>query len=240
MRQVPSSNLSQPPAHNNLVSDNPCSMSMGSGDGMKEMIKKLAAKIDDLKTSLDKLAPLAPVAEQLATLPSKVVALQSSAFENQEQVRALNLTLLHVENAQREGKAHAEDNGDTTGNGSINQSRQGPVPPPENDRPPPRDRCGPPPPGNPGRRHNACPRLRTAHDPGVFGSNGQPRGAVVGPYLRGHPHGQEHNYRPDGGFGRISGARNGQELSPIIHTASPPFDTRRTRSTSGRWPMLQL
>ncbi|KAG8065877.1 hypothetical protein GUJ93_ZPchr0004g38917 [Zizania palustris] len=52
---------------------------------MKELIEKLAAKIDDVKTSIDKLAPLARVAEQLATLPSKVVALQSSAFENQEQ-----------------------------------------------------------------------------------------------------------------------------------------------------------
>ncbi|KAG8074218.1 hypothetical protein GUJ93_ZPchr0006g42517 [Zizania palustris] len=134
------SNLSQPPAHNNLVSKKPCSVSMGSSDGMKELIEKLAAKIDDLKTSLDKLAPLAPVADQLATLPSKVVALQSSAFENQEQVRALNLALLCAENVQREGKAHAEDNGDTTGDDSINRSRQGLVPPPENDRPPPRDR----------------------------------------------------------------------------------------------------
>ncbi|KAG8068248.1 hypothetical protein GUJ93_ZPchr0005g15440 [Zizania palustris] len=111
---------------------------MGSDDGMKELIEKLAAKIDDLKTSLDKLAPLAPVAEQLATLPSKVVALQSSAFENQEQVRALNLAILRVENAQREGRPHAEDNGNTTGEGSINRARQGPVPPLENDRQPPR------------------------------------------------------------------------------------------------------
>ncbi|KAG8082240.1 hypothetical protein GUJ93_ZPchr0014g46806 [Zizania palustris] len=111
---------------------------MGSGDGMKELIEKLAAKIDDLKTSLDKLAPLPPVAEQLATLPSKVVALQSSAFENQEQVRALNLAILRAENAQREGRPHAEDNGNTTGEGSINRARQGPFPPLENDRPPPR------------------------------------------------------------------------------------------------------
>ncbi|KAG8076817.1 hypothetical protein GUJ93_ZPchr0006g43540 [Zizania palustris] len=111
---------------------------MGSGDGMKELIEKLAAKIDDLKTSLDKLAPLAPVAEQLATLPSKVVALQSAAFENQEQVRALNLAILHAENAQRKGRPHAEDNGNTTGEGSINRARQGPVPPLDNDRPPPR------------------------------------------------------------------------------------------------------
>ncbi|KAG8060690.1 hypothetical protein GUJ93_ZPchr0002g23517 [Zizania palustris] len=113
---------------------------MGSGDNMKELIEKLTTKIDDLKTSLDKLAPLALVAEQLATLPSKVVALQSSAFENQEQVRALNLAILRAENAQREGRAHAEDNSDSTGEGSINRSRKGPVSPPENDRPPPRDR----------------------------------------------------------------------------------------------------
>ncbi|KAG8052947.1 hypothetical protein GUJ93_ZPchr0001g32067 [Zizania palustris] len=118
---------------------------MGSSDGMKKLIEKLAAKIDDLKTFLDKLAPLAPVADQLATLPSKVVALQSSAFKNQEQVRALNLVLLRAENAQREGKAHTEDNGDTTGDGSINTSKQGPVPPPENDRSPPRDRFRQPP-----------------------------------------------------------------------------------------------
>ncbi|KAG8083554.1 hypothetical protein GUJ93_ZPchr0015g6667 [Zizania palustris] len=118
----------------------PGSVSMGSGDDMKELNEKLAAKIDDLTTSLDKLAPLAPVAEQLATLPSKVVALQSSAFENQEQVRALNLAILRAENAQREGRPHAEDNDDTTGEGSINRARQGPVPPLENDRPPPRGR----------------------------------------------------------------------------------------------------
>ncbi|KAG8068075.1 hypothetical protein GUJ93_ZPchr0005g16354 [Zizania palustris] len=113
---------------------------MGSGDGMKELIEKLAAKIDDLKTSLDKLAPLARVAEQLATLPSKVVALQSSAFENQEQVRALNLAIPRAENAQREGRAHAEENGNTTGEGSINRARQGPVPALENNRQPPNDR----------------------------------------------------------------------------------------------------
>ncbi|KAG8090854.1 hypothetical protein GUJ93_ZPchr0011g28739 [Zizania palustris] len=113
---------------------------MGSDDDMKELIEKLAAKIDDLKSPLDKLAPLAPVAEQLATLPSKVVALRSSVFENQEQVRALNLVIMRAENAQREGRAHAEDNGDTTGEGSINRARQGPVPPLENDRQPPRGR----------------------------------------------------------------------------------------------------
>ncbi|KAG8099708.1 hypothetical protein GUJ93_ZPchr0013g36268 [Zizania palustris] len=113
---------------------------MSSGDGMKELIEKLATKIDDLKTSLDKLAPLARVAEQLAALPSKVVALHSSAFENQEQVRALNLAIPRAENAQREGRAHAEENGNTTGEGSINQARQGSVPALENNRQPPKDR----------------------------------------------------------------------------------------------------
>ncbi|KAG8089852.1 hypothetical protein GUJ93_ZPchr0011g27837 [Zizania palustris] len=113
---------------------------MGSGDDMKELIEKLTAKIDDVKTSIDKLAPLARVAEQLTTLPSKVVALQSSAFENQEQVRALNLAIPRAENAQREGRAHAEENGNTTCEGSINRARQGPVPVLENNRQPPKDR----------------------------------------------------------------------------------------------------
>ncbi|KAG8096834.1 hypothetical protein GUJ93_ZPchr0013g33981 [Zizania palustris] len=52
------------------------------GDGMKELIEKLAAKIDDLKTSLDKLAPLRRW-RPLATLFVQGGALQSSAFENQ-------------------------------------------------------------------------------------------------------------------------------------------------------------
>ncbi|KAG8086848.1 hypothetical protein GUJ93_ZPchr0010g10395 [Zizania palustris] len=69
---------------------------------MKELIEKLAAKIDDVKTSIDKLAPLARVAEQLATLPSKVVALQSSAFENQEQGFLQEMEEEEVKNAKVE------------------------------------------------------------------------------------------------------------------------------------------
>jgi hypothetical protein len=54
----------------------------GNAGDLKEMLEKLSAKIDDMKVSLDKLAPLALVAEQLATIPAKVVTLQSSAFTN--------------------------------------------------------------------------------------------------------------------------------------------------------------
>jgi hypothetical protein len=70
-------------------------------------LEKLSAKIDDMKESLDKLAPLAPVADQLASVPAKVVTLQSAAFENSEQIRALNLALIRVEKAQRDGKGLA-------------------------------------------------------------------------------------------------------------------------------------
>ncbi|KAG8086829.1 hypothetical protein GUJ93_ZPchr0010g10081 [Zizania palustris] len=180
---------------------------MGSSDGMKELIEKLTAKIDDLKTSLDKLAPLAPVVEQLATLPSKVVALQSSAFENQEQVRALNLAILRAENAQREGRPHAEDNGDTTGEGSINRARQGPVPPLENDRQPPRGRFRQELPEQ-GRGHydeeedaldrRFHPRVRLE----------QPRGKIIGSCFRGSPHDQEHFYKTNGSVGIINSAKN--------------------------------
>jgi prefoldin subunit 5 len=55
---------------------------MGSSDGNNEALEKLTAEIKELKTaqqkiksSLDKLAPLAPVADQLAAVPSKVVTL---------------------------------------------------------------------------------------------------------------------------------------------------------------------
>jgi hypothetical protein len=112
---------------------------MGSADAMMEALDKLSAKIDDMKVTLDKLAPLAPVADQLATIPTKVVTLQSSAFENAEQVRALNLALIRVENSQREGKALATDDGDTTGF-SANKSKTGKPPLfPEIPREPPKN-----------------------------------------------------------------------------------------------------
>jgi hypothetical protein len=57
---------------------------MGSADDMKEALEKLTAKIDKMKIALDKLSPLTPVAEQLASIPTKVVTLQYSAFENTE------------------------------------------------------------------------------------------------------------------------------------------------------------
>jgi hypothetical protein len=46
---------------------------MGSSDEMKTALDKLVAKIDEMKVSLGRLAPLAPVAEELAKIPGKVV-----------------------------------------------------------------------------------------------------------------------------------------------------------------------
>jgi hypothetical protein len=86
------------------------------------------------------------VADQLATIPAKVVTLQSSAFENAEQVRALNLALIRAENSQREGKALATDDGDTTGI-SANKSKTSKPPLfPEIPRKPPKNHFSAPPP----------------------------------------------------------------------------------------------
>ena len=85
-------------------------------------LRDLGAKFDDLAMKVDRLAPLAPVATKIAVLPEKVVTLQSATFENMEQVRALNLALIRVESAQRDGKAPAQEDADATDD-SINNQR---------------------------------------------------------------------------------------------------------------------
>jgi hypothetical protein len=82
---------------------------MGSSDGIKEALEKLTATLDkiqatqeSMQASLDKLAPLAPLADQLAAIPAKVTSLQSSAYENAEQIRALNLAVIRAEKSLRE------------------------------------------------------------------------------------------------------------------------------------------
>jgi hypothetical protein len=97
-------------------------------DSLREVaatVNNLATKLDDLAVKVDRLAPLAPVASKLAELPEKVVTLQSSAFENGEQARALNLALIRLESKQREGKAPVEEAGDASGD-----SANGPPKPP--------------------------------------------------------------------------------------------------------------
>jgi capsule polysaccharide export protein KpsE/RkpR len=81
---------------------------MGSSDGIKEVLEKLTATPDkiqatqeSMQASLDKLAPLAPLADQLAAIPAKVTSLQSSAYENAEQIRALNLAVIRAEKSLR-------------------------------------------------------------------------------------------------------------------------------------------
>jgi len=103
-------------------------------------LRDLGAKFDDLAVKVDRLAPLAPVATKIAALPEKVVTLQSATFENTEQVRALNLALIRVESAQRDGKAPAQEDADATDDSINNQRDHVPKPPPRPEptfRPPP-------------------------------------------------------------------------------------------------------
>jgi hypothetical protein len=93
-------------------------------------VNNLTTKFDEMTVKVDRLAPLAPVATQLAVLPEKVVALQASSFEHAQEVRALNLVLIRVEK-QRDGKAPATD-----GDDPLLQSVNGPPHPVP--KPPPR------------------------------------------------------------------------------------------------------
>jgi hypothetical protein len=120
---------------------------MGSSGEMKTALDKLVAKIDEMKVSLDRLAPLAPVAADLAKIPSKVVTLQSSAYETAEQVQALNLVLYRVENSQREGKVVLIDDDDSTAHFPGEKPKQGVKPSQKQSfQPPPKDRTAGPPP----------------------------------------------------------------------------------------------
>jgi hypothetical protein len=120
---------------------------MGSSGEMKTALDKLVAKIDEMKVSLDRLAPLAPVVADLAKIPSKVVTLQSSAYETAEQVQALNLALYRVENSHREGKAVLIDDDDSTAHFPGEKPKQGVKPNQKQPfQPPPKDRTARPPP----------------------------------------------------------------------------------------------
>jgi hypothetical protein len=99
-----------------------------AADSLREVaatVNNLATKLDDLAVKVERLAPLAPMASKLAKLPEKVVTLQSSAFENGEQVRALNLALIRLESKQHQGKAPVEEAGDAS-----SDSANGPPKPP--------------------------------------------------------------------------------------------------------------
>jgi hypothetical protein len=94
---------------------------MGSADEIKQALEKLTSAVEKMReaqemmqASLDKLAPIAPVVDQLPAIPSKVLSLQASAYENREQISALNLALIRAEKSHRDGKAAATDEGDTS------------------------------------------------------------------------------------------------------------------------------
>jgi uncharacterized protein YoxC len=102
--------------------------------GLTNTVNNLVTKFENLSVTVhniggkvDRLAPLAPVASKLAALPEKVVNLQASAFENADQVRALNLALIRIESTQRDGKAPVAEDGDVL---SSNTPNDKPKPPP--------------------------------------------------------------------------------------------------------------
>jgi outer membrane murein-binding lipoprotein Lpp len=110
-------------------------------DGLRELmntVNNLGTKLDDmavtvkdLSAKVDRLSPLVPVASNLAALPEKVTALQASAYDNTQQVRALNLAVIRVEKAQRKGKAPVEEEDSALDSAANDPPPQGrPKPPP--------------------------------------------------------------------------------------------------------------
>jgi hypothetical protein len=87
------------------------------------------------------------VADQLASVPAKVVTLQSVVFENSERIKVLNLTLIRAEKAQRDGKGLAlEETSDANHSSEPPKKGSRPLPPPDpKPQPLPKDRFGPPP-----------------------------------------------------------------------------------------------
>ena len=115
-------------------------------DGLRDpaaTVNNFSAKFDEIAVKVDRLAPLAPMASKLAALPDKIVALQAAAFENTQEVRALNLAVIRVESAQHDGKAPAGDDEETAVHSVNGPPKHGSKPPP---RPhPPLFRPEPPP-----------------------------------------------------------------------------------------------
>jgi hypothetical protein len=119
---------------------------MGSSDDLKSTLERLTAKIEELSTDVRVPKPLAPIADKLAAVPDQIVCLQSSAYDNTEQVHALNLTVIHVEKSQHVVKGVAS--GDVDGrNNSVHQ-------------PPLKAGFSPPPPDRPTGRCQSDPSRR--------------------------------------------------------------------------------
>jgi hypothetical protein len=115
---------------------------MGSFDGIKEALEKLTTTLDkmqvrqeSMQASLDKLARLAPLADQLAAIPAKVTSLQSSAYENVEQIRALNLAVIRAKKSLR-GEIGAVGGDADTSVHSITKLLKNPGAPPDRMRQP--------------------------------------------------------------------------------------------------------
>jgi hypothetical protein len=113
---------------------------MGSSDDLKSTLERLTAKIEELATDVRAMKPLAPVADKLAAVPDQIVRLQSSAFDNAEQVRVLKLTVIRKEKSKCEGKGVASGEVDAGENSVHQPSLKAGFPPPPSDKthgPPP-------------------------------------------------------------------------------------------------------
>jgi outer membrane murein-binding lipoprotein Lpp len=78
-----------------------------SSDDLKSTLERLTAKIDELSTDVRALKPLAPVADKMAAVPDQIVRLQAAAFDNTEQLRALNLAMIRAENTLLTQNVHS-------------------------------------------------------------------------------------------------------------------------------------
>lgn len=81
-------------------------------DVMCKTLANLTGKLSDLTTQFAALKLLIPLAKKLDDIHEKVTALQASAFENSEQVRALNLTVACLEQGHRDGKQPSDPDPD--------------------------------------------------------------------------------------------------------------------------------
>nr|CAB3448966.1 unnamed protein product [Digitaria exilis] len=115
LRRVPSTNSLPSLARDILVSDCSGLVSMAvdgavsadleeSIDEMGKTLSDLAGKLSDLTNQFAALRPLIPLAKKLDGIPEKVTALEASAFEQNEQLRALGLAVSRLEQRRRDGK----------------------------------------------------------------------------------------------------------------------------------------
>lgn len=113
-----------------------------TADGLHDLastVNNLGAKFDKMTAKVNRLVLLTPVASKLADLPEKVVAFQASTYDNTEQICALNLAVIRVESAHRDGKAPVRDDDAAAAAAATNGPPKRGAKPPLRTNPPPRE-----------------------------------------------------------------------------------------------------